>query len=259
MTGLEAVGILLAGLAAGAINAVVGSGTLVAFPTLIALGYPPVVATMSNTIGLVPGNLSSAWVYRRELAGQRALLLMLAPASLVGAVIGAWLLLHLPDRTFRSIVPALIVLALVLVLAQSRIQRAVAVRRGAGGPRGAGLGPIGRSALVACVFVSGVYGGYFAAAQGILILGLLGLFLNEQLQRINAMKVVLVGLVNALAAVSYTVVAFDRIEWPVAGLIALGALLGGNLGARYGRRLSPRALRSVIVVLGLVAIWRILS
>ena len=245
--------IVAAGLAAGAINAVVGSGTLVTFPVLIALGYPPVVATMSNAIGLVSGGVSGAWGYRKEIAAQRRTVLALLPASAFGALTGAFLLLALPEDTFEIVVPALLVAALCLVIAQPRMQKWVAARR-ARGSGGSGVSPV----LFAAVYLVGVYGGYFAAAQGVLLMSVLGVLLAQDLQMSNGVKNLLVGVVNLLAAVVYTVVAFDRIEWMVVGCIAVGSLVGGWLGAKYGRTLRPDWLRVLIVVLGLTALVRIL-
>ena len=249
--------VLLAGVGAGAINAVVGSGTLFTFPVLLSLGFPPVTATMSNAIGLVPGSVSGTWGYRKELAGQGQRVLRLVPASLVGAITGAWLLLHLPAETFEAVVPVLLVLALVLVVTQTRIQRALARRRGrraAVGTESEGRGVVAFLAT----YLIGCYGGYFAAAQGILLVGALGALIPETLQRINALKNLLALIVNTVAASTYAIVAFDRVSWTAAGLIAAGSLVGGFLGASLGRRLSPAVLRGAIVVLGIVGIWRIL-
>ncbi|WP_459644282.1 sulfite exporter TauE/SafE family protein [Kineococcus sp. NUM-3379] len=254
----EAAAILAAGVWAGAINTVVGSGTLVTFPVLVAFGYPPVVATMSNALGLVPGGFSGTWGYRRELRGQGRRLLRLLPASLLGALAGSWLLLHLPERAFEAVVPVLLVLALVLVVAQTRLQRAVNARREAAGRTGdpTGAGAVG---LWLAVCATGVYGGYFTAAQGILLVGVMGPLVADTLQRINALKNVLSLGVNVVAACAYVLVAADRIAWEAVGLIAAGSVVGAQVGARIGRRLNPTALRGVIVVLGCVALWRFLT
>ena len=249
----------LAGFGAGAINALVGSGTLITFPTLVALGYPPVTATMSNAVGLVAGNVSSTWGYRAELSGQWDRLRWQLPASLTGAALGAYLLLHLPEKVFTRIVPALLVLALVLVVAGPRIQSWARRRAEDAGRSPEHTTPARMAVLVIGTFAVGVYGGYFTAAQGILLVGLMGVLLPESVQRMNAAKNLLVLVVNVVAAVGYTLVAFDRISWPVAGVIAVGSLIGGSLGARYGRRLSPNALRATIVVVGLIGLYRLLA
>lgn len=251
--------IALAGVGAGAINALVGSGTLITFPTLVALGYPPVTATMSNAVGLVAGGVSGTWGYRRELRGQWHRLRWQIPASLFGAMLGAWLLLHLPERVFIRIVPVLLVAALALVVVGPRIQAWARLRAEQAG-RSADHVSTGRmTALVAGTFAVGVYGGYFTAAQGILLIAVMGALLPEEMQRMNAAKNLLSLLVNVVAALAYTLVAFDRISWAAAGLIAVGSLIGGWLGAHYGRRLSPNALRVVIVVVGLIGLYRLLT
>lgn len=246
MTALEAVAVLLAGVAAGTVNTIVGSGTLITFPVLLALGYPPVVANVSNTVGLVPGSLSGALGYRRELAGQRSRLLRLGAASLAGGLTGGLLLLGLPEAAFRAIVPALIALACVLVVLQPRLNDVLAKPH---------TPAHGGAALMVGVFAAGVYGGYFGAAQGVLLIALLGIFLDEDLQRVNAAKNVLAGLVNAVAALLFIAVA--EVAWQPAALIAAGSVVGAQLGASVGRRLAPSLLRVVIVIVGLVAIVQI--
>lgn len=248
--------IALAGVGAGAINAVVGSGTLITFPTLVALGFPPVTATMSNAVGLVAGGISGTWGYRRELKGQWGRLKWQIPGSLLGAILGSWLLLHLPEKVFITIVPILLIGALLLVVLGPRIQ---AWAKGRSGDEGAPVSTGRMALLVLGTFAVGVYGGYFTAAQGILLIGVMGALLPESMQRMNAAKNLLSLLVNVVAAAAYTLVAFDRISWAAAGLIAVGSLLGGFLGAHYGRRLSPNALRVIIVIVGLIGLYRLLA
>lgn len=251
--------IAVAGFAAGAINALVGSGTLITFPTLVALGYPPVTSTMSNAVGLVAGSVSGTWGYRAELSGQWDRLRWQIPASLAGAALGAFLLLHLPETVFAEIVPGLLVLALLLVLAGPRIQSWARRRAEDAGRSPEHITPARMAVLVLGTFAVGVYGGYFTAAQGILLVGVMGALLPESVQRMNAAKNLLALLVNVVAAVGYTLVAFDRISWLVAGLIAAGSLIGGWVGARYGRRLSPNALRATIIVVGLIGLYRLIT
>jgi uncharacterized membrane protein YfcA len=245
----EIVAVAFAGLAAGAINTLVGSGTLITFPVLLAFGYAPVTANVSNTIGLVMGNISGAVGYRRELAGQRARVLRFGAMSLAGGITGAVLLLVLPAAAFKAIVPVFIAIALVLMLAQPRLTRRLAEREIDLERKGALLVPI-------AIYLTGVYGGYFGAAQGILLLGILGVALEQSLQRTNALKIVLVGLVNGVAAVYFAFAA--HVDWGPAAIIAGTSIVGAQLGARYGRRLPPDALRGVIVVVGVFAIVRLL-
>ena len=250
MNALESLFILLGGLWAGTINTVVGSGTLVTFPILIALGVAPVMAVVSNAMGLIAGGISGTWGYRRELRGMKHNLVRLMPASILGGITGAYLLLHLPASVFAVVAPVLIVLALALVIFQPKLQRAFKARRE--------NAPAGRShdvAMVVLVYLAGVYGGYFVAAQGVLLVAILGIFMSGTLQNANAVKNVLSLSVNVIAAISYLLFAPDMIIWQVVGLIAVSSLAGGFIGARIGRRLPPVVLRSVIVALGLVALF----
>lgn len=252
----EVVLILLGGLWSGTINTIVGSGTLVSFPILVALGYAPVVATISNAMGQIAGNATGAWGYRHELTGLGPTLLKLLPASIIGGISGAALLLNLPDDVFEFVAPFLIVVALGFVIFQPKLQAAVrrrAERRAAANPDAPTTGKH-PWALFVLVYLAGVYGGYFVAAQGILLVGILGVFLAGTMQNANAVKNVLVLGVNMIAAVSYMIFAFDRIVWPVVGLLAVSSMVGGFIGAKVGRRLPPLLLRSFIVVLGLVAL-----
>ena len=248
MTAYEAVAILLAGLAAGTINTVVGSGTLITFPTLLAFGVPPVTANVSNTIGLVPGSVSGAVGYRRELAGQRPRVLRLALGSLIGGLAGAVLLLVLPAGAFAAIVPALILLGLVLVVFQPRIAAWVASRHDAAG----GLPEHGAWWVWPAVLLTGVYGGYFGAAQGVLLMAVLGIGIDDSLQRLNAVKNVLAAVVNGVAGLLFVLVA--DVDWRIVVLIGVGSLIGGQVGATVGRRLPATVLRIFIVVVGVVAL-----
>ncbi len=250
----------LAGVAAGTINTIVGSGTLISFPLLLALGLPPVSANITNNLGLVPGSFSGAWGYRRELRGQRRRVLVLLPASVLGGLVGAVLLLVLPEEAFQTVVPLLIAVALVLVVVQPRLQASLRRRRAAAVEGGtASVDASGRHAdrytlAWPITAATGVYGGYFGAAQGVLLIGALGAVLDDELQRLNGLKNLLAGAVNLVAAVVFVVVAPQLIAWPFVAAVAAGALLGGVLGARVGRRLPPALLRGVIVVVGVVAI-----
>jgi uncharacterized protein len=245
----HAIAIFAAGIAAGTINTVVGSGTLITFPTLIAFGYAPVTANVSNTIGLVPGSVSGAVGYRAELAGQRERVIWIGGAAVCGGVLGSILLLVLPASAFKAIVPFFIAVALLLIVLQKQINRALGDRRRQAGE---GLPP----GALAGAFACGIYGGYFGAAQGILMMSVLGLSLADTMQRLNAVKVVTTGLTNLVAGVVFFLAA--HVAWDVAGLIAGGSIIGGVLGARYGRRLSPTALRALIVAVGIVAIVRLI-
>jgi uncharacterized membrane protein YfcA len=243
MSVLEALAIVGVGLLAGTINTIVGSGSLITFPTLLAFGFTPVVANVSNTVGLVPGSLSGAFAYRSELRGQRPRLVVLGMASIGGGIVGAVLLLALPGSVFRHVVPVLILIACVLVALQPRL--AARLARQTERPEHGGPG------LFATVFVTGVYGGYFGAAQGVILLSLLGIFLSDDLQKLNATKNVLAFLVNAVAALIFIV--FAHVSWEVAGLLAAGSVVGGQVGGVLGRRLPAPVLRGVIVVVGVVA------
>ena len=250
MSPFEVLAIFAAGVVAGTINVVVGSGTLFTFPVLLGFGYSPVVANVSNTVGLVPGSATGAFGYRRELAGQRRRVMTLAVASVTGGITGAVLLLSLPASAFKAIVPVFIAVALILIVMQPRLSGWLAARRPQGRQVPGPLATLG-------VFAGGIYGGYFGAAQGILVLAILTLSLDDDLQRLNAVKVVLTGLVNLVAGLVFVIAA--HVAWAPAGLIAAGSTLGGVLGARVGRRLPPGVLRAVIVVVGVVAIVRLVA
>ncbi len=243
MSVLEALAIVGVGLVAGTINTIVGSGSLITFPTLLAFGFSPIVANVSNTVGLVPGSLSGAVAYRRELEGQRPRLLVLGSASVTGGITGAVLLLALPGSVFRHVVPVLILVACVLVAVQPRLARRLSARHEP--PAHGGL------PLYLGVFATGVYGGYFGAAQGVILMSLLGIFLDDHLQRLNAAKNVLALLTNAVSAVIF--ISVTHIAWEAAALVAVGSVVGGQIGGALGRRIPAAVLRVVIIVVGVTA------
>lgn len=257
VTPLEAIAVAAAGVFAGAINAVVGSGTLITFPVLLAIGYPPLTANVSNGLGVVPGALFGAIGYRSELTGQAPRLRRLGVASVVGGLIGAVLLLTLPAEAFGAVVPILIGIALVLVVLQpwlaKRLARARENRARENTVEGdeAKDGPL----LWLGILGSGIYGGYFGAAQGVLLVGIMGALLPEPLQRINAIKNVLATLANLTSGIIFALVA--HVAWIVVILIAVGSGIGGVLGAKVGKALPPVVLRGLIVVIGIAAIVKL--
>ncbi|TDD05103.1 sulfite exporter TauE/SafE family protein [Nonomuraea deserti] len=251
MTPGEMLAVFTAGTAAGAVNTVVGSGTLITFPVLLATGLPPVTATVSNALGMIPGSISGAVGYRRELRGQRPRVLRLSTGAVLGGLAGATLLLVLPAAAFELIVPALVGLALVLIVLQPRISEHVRRRRRST------AGTDGGVPLLTGLTLASVYGGYFSAAQGIVYMALMGVLLDETQQRLNAVKNVLVALVNAAAAILFTFVA--DVDWTAAGLVAAGSTLGGQIGAAVGRRFSPATLRLLIVAVGGFAIVHLMA
>jgi uncharacterized protein len=236
MTVLEALAIVAAGAVAGGVNAVVGSGSLVTFPTLLAVGYAPVTANVSNTVGLVPGGVSGMIGYRRELRGQWRRCATLGVGTTIGAIIGGVLLLELPDAVFDAVVPALILLAVALMA----LRPSPKIHEGGNNTAGG----------VAAAFGTGIYGGYFGAAQGIILISLLRLCFSEHLQVLNAIKNVLAGLANLVAGILFIAVA--HVAWGAALLIAVGSTVGAQVGARYGRRLPQEVLRRVVIVYGVI-------
>jgi len=250
MSPVEAMLIIAAGVGAGVMNAVVGAGTLVTFPTLLLLGYSPVLANVSNTVGLVPGSVMATIGYRGTLRGRGPVVRRLIVAATVGGLTGGSLLVLLPGRAFDTIVPWLLLIAAVLAAFQPRIASAIAVRRAA---RGAGEGPAGPVApgVVLLIGLTGVYGGYFGAAQGVMLLVVLGLALGGPLNELNGVKNILGGTANLVAALLF--IAISEVDWVVAGLVAVGATIGGGLGGRYGRRLPSSVLRVLLVAIAVIA------
>jgi uncharacterized membrane protein YfcA len=235
----QAIAVAAAGFAAGGINVIVGSGSLITFPTLLAVGYPSVTANVSNGIGLTVGNVSGMIGYRRELEGQRTRVLTLAAGSIPGSVVGAVLLLALPSSVFDAVIPALILLAAVLMAFKRTPKTAAEHER---------VRP-----AIAAAFFTGIYGGYFGAAQGVILLALLRLCFTDDLQRLNGVKNVLVGFANGVAAILFIFVA--HVAWEAAALIAVGSVVGAQVGAKVGRRLPENVLRwTVVIVATIVAI-----
>lgn len=240
--------VFVASVAGGLVNAVVGSGTLITFPTLVALGVPPLTANITNAVGLFPGSFAGAWGYRNELRGHLGKCAKLSVAALLGAICGAWLLLVLPASVFAKVAPVLIVVALILVVFGKRINRYLATR-GYRPNEGAGPG------LLLVAFCIAVYGGYFGAAQGVIMMGAFGIMMCGSVQHHNAVKNLLSGVSKLVAAIIFAATA--HVDWTLAGIIVVGSVLGGLLGASVGKKLSPAVLRAFIVVVGLIAVVKL--
>lgn len=247
MTLTSAALLLAAGVAAGALNAVVGGGGLLTFPVLLALGLPPVTANVTNTVGVLAGSLTSAWTYRPELTGQRAALRVPMFVIAVCSAIGAALLLSLPAATFVAVVPVLLVVACALILLQGAISRAMVAWEATARHR--------RVILLFGLAVAGVYGGYFGVAVGVLLMALLSLFLSESLQTAGAAKNVLAAVTNGVAAVIFLFA--GSINWVPALVLSAGTVAGGRVGVHIGRRLSPTPYRIALVAIGLAAAIRV--
>lgn len=231
-----------AGLLAGGVNALAGGGSLISFPALLAAGYPPVTANVTNTVALFPGYAGSVAGGRPELEGQGARLRTIGVTSVVGGIAGSVLLLTTPGDVFRAIVPFLILLACGLLVLQPRLSRYV---QGRGSTRG-DHSPV----LQLSVLLAAVYGAYFGAGLGVLLLGVLGIFLDEHLRRVNALKNVLSLIINAVALVAFGL--FGPVAWEAVLVIAVTSLAGGYLGARLARRVPSGLLRAVVVLYGVV-------
>lgn len=248
MTPLQIGALAAAGVIAGGLNAIVGSGSFVAFPTLLALGYSPVVANVTNRVGLVLGLFSGVAGYRRELSGQRERVLLLGVPTLVGAAVGAALLLVLPPVIFQRVAPALIIIAIGLMLGGPRISRALDKRSDAWWVK---------PALPVSIFLTAIYGGYFGAAMGVILISTLNVMVEDSLQRLNGLKNVLAGLISLAAAVYFII--FAHVAWEAAIILAGSSIVGGWLGASVGRRLSPTVLKWIIVVGGVAAVVKLVS
>jgi uncharacterized membrane protein YfcA len=242
MTPADALLVGAAGVLAGAINAVAGGGTLVSFPALLAAGLPPIAANVTSSVGLLAGYAGGSVAYRRELEGQRGRVRALAPAAILGGVAGAALLLVTPEATFRDVVPYLVLMSSALLALQPRLGRAlVAGGRGSSDVHwGARLG----------VGVAAVYGSYFGAGLGVLLLAVLGILVADDLQRLNALKGLLSLLINVVGVLVFLF--SDELAWRFVVVLAVGAYLGGTLGVSLARRLPEAMMRTGIVAVGLV-------
>ena len=234
------------GFVAGAINAAAGGGSLVTFPALVAVGYPPLIANVTNNVAVSPGYVTGAWGYRAELRGQRRLIVALAVVSAFGSIAGVGLILVSSQGAFEGIVPFLVLAACALLAAQPLIGRWLGER--AGTREGPGIGPLAGQTLAAA------YGGYFGAALGVAVLALLGVFFDDTLQRLNALKALLQLVIGATAALGFALL--TPVAWGAAAIVGSASLAGGVVGARLARRVSDRVLRGAILAYGVAAaVW----
>jgi len=250
---------LLAGaaLVAGAVNAVAGGGSLISFPALLAVGYPALTANVTNSVALTPGYFGGTLGYRRELTGQRRRMVVLGAISAGGAVVGAALLLVSSAAVFERIVPWLIFLACGLLAAQTRLARLVRDRRPTNpGADGAEAAEGHTVPLFAAQFLAATYGAYFGAGVGIMILAILGIFLADNLQRLNALKGLLSFLISVIAAVAFLL--FADVSLVAVAVMAVASLLGGQLGVLLARRLNDQALRWLVIAFGVAVGLRLL-
>lgn len=244
---MESFLIVLAGFAAGVVNVVAGAGTLITFPALLSMGIPPVVANISSSVGLIPGSLSGVWGFRRELRPHWRTAVRLGACSGVGAALGGCLLLVLPSASFGIVVPYLLLLAAALAALQPLISARVKARDQ--GVEHASV--LRRAVLPVAALLTGVYGGYFGAAQGVILLAVLGIVWTGTLTEANGVKNVLVAVANGVSAIVFIVV--GAVDWPIALLVGAGALLGGLVGARLSRWLPAVVLRTLLVIVATVA------
>jgi len=241
--GLDFIFAGLAAVAAGAVNALAGGGTLITFPVLVALGIPPVEANVTNTVALCPGYLGATFAQLGEMRARRKRLWLLLPSAIIGGIVGGILLLHTGERTFRMLIPFLILLASVLLALQELIRSWLTRRAGhsAAIPEFWAIFPVGLAA---------VYGGYFGAGLSVIVLSVLGVMIDDSLTRLNALKQAIAFCVNTAAAVLFLF--SGLVHWPMMGVMALGSLAGGVLGGKLAGRIKPAALRWTVVTIGIV-------
>jgi uncharacterized membrane protein YfcA len=245
---LSALDFLIAGsaaIAAGAVNALAGGGTLITFPTLTAIGIPAVAANVTNTVALCPGYLGATFAQIKEVRDQKARLWLLLVSGVLGGIIGSILLLHTGERSFRSLVPFLILLASGLLAVQDPVKSWIARR----GSRQAGR-KTSETWTALPVGLAAIYGGYFGAGLSVIVLAVLGLMIKDSLTRLNALKQAIAFSANIAAAVLFLF--SGRVVWSMAVIMAAGALAGGVLGGRLAGRLNPATLRRVVVSIGII-------
>ena len=244
MTAADGALLTAASAAAGVVNAIAGGGTLLTFPALLAVGVPPVSANATNTVAVFPGQLASSFAYRRHIADERRRALVLSVPSVLGGILGAWLLLALPEKAFAAVVPWLIVFACVVLAFQGSLKLLVARAGAANHP----------AALWIAQLAIAIYGGYFGAGIGILMLAAMGIMLPSSIQHANALKVLFSVLINAIAAVIFVFSGTVRVELAV--LMAAANIAGGFAGARLAQRLPPAGMRGFAIAVGLYAAAR---
>lgn len=237
--------IALAAIAAGAVNAIAGGGTLITFPTLTFVGVPPVAASITNTVALTPGYLGATMAQAKDLAGQRRRLWLLAPTGALGGIVGGLLLVNTSEKLFAALIPFLILLASLLLGMQNRLRRWVMARA-----QRAGHATLPEFWVVFPVFLASIYGGYFGAGLSVIILAVLALVIDDTLTRLNGLKQAIAFSVNTAAAVFFLF--SGRVVWSAALVMAIGALLGGVIGGRLASRIQPETLRRVVVTIGVI-------
>ena len=234
----------IAAVAAGLINALAGGGSLITFPTLMAVGIPPVMANVTNTVALCPGHLGATLAQKKDLHGQQKRIRLLLPSAVIGGIIGGILLLNSSDQVFDRLIPFLILLAAALLAFQDTLRSWLQRRQGDKN------GNIPEIWAVLPIAIASIYGGYFGAGLGVIELAILGLFLKDNLTRLNALKQLLSLVVNVAAAVFFLF--SNHVYWSAAIVVAIGSLIGGLLGGKIARIISPSYLRQTVVILSII-------
>lgn len=247
MTLLNEILIFIAAIAAGFINAIAGGGTLITFPVLLYLGFPPVVANVTNTVALVPGTIGGMWGQRNDFKPQYQSLLKLLPVAVLGGIAGGLFILNTSEKIFSSLVPYLILAATLLLASQVRIKKWVVSR----------MGHVrhekrNNRIMLVLVFLASVYGGYFGAGLGVILMAVLGLVIDDSLNRLNFLKQALAFSINLAAAIYFSF--SGKVEWMVSFVMIFGSLSGGYLGGKIAGKINPEILRWIVVTSGLIAV-----